>query len=133
MRHAAQTDRRWRMPLATPMIVAMSLLVAPCPAEEPSLKARAEALKTISEAGGGAWPDIAKLQAAGEKRDFFNPKRAFVRAHFERIVPTDRAIDALAAFPEIEWLSLRDGGITDEQLARLPLPKLKHLDSLRWS
>ncbi|HEV3340648.1 MAG TPA: M56 family metallopeptidase, partial [Pirellulales bacterium] len=96
--------------------------------ELPPLEQRVAALKTIEAAGGHAWPDMEKLRAARLDHDSRNPKHRFQQASLHRVAITDKVLDALAAFPELEQLILWESGVTDDQLARLPLRNLKYLN-----
>lgn len=110
-------------------ISAVGMLATPCLAEgPPPLEQRVKALKIITGADGYAWADARELGAADGGWNPRDPKHPFVAANLERATLNDRVVDALAAFPEIERLMLSKSAITDEQLARLPLPNLKYLD-----
>jgi Leucine-rich repeat (LRR) protein len=131
MRSAGQS--RWMLWFTVRSVVCLAVIglkVLPrLDADElPPLDQRIAALKVITMAGGNAWPDFEKLLAAGVTRDFNSPKHPFSFARFQGNGVTDEAIRALAAFPELERLSLSKSGITDDQLANLPLRNLKHLD-----
>lgn len=129
MRCVARKTRGIRATCGALVIAIFGMLAARCAAEElPPFEQRVKALAIITGAGGQASPDFEKLRAAGKEREFRNPKHPFVAADLRRAVLNDRVIGALAAFPEIERLMLSKSGITDEQLAKLPLMNLKSLE-----